>query len=116
MTSLYFATVSPGIAPVSPGFAPASPGFGQPISDKAIIGKLVSSKPSVERPGEDVGGGLEAMDQADDNPIPEEWNVYTDESSGKTYYHNHKTGEATWIRPPPPPVRYTTHLHHCSNA
>ncbi len=32
-------------------------------------------------------------------PLPTNWKEHQDKKSGKTYYHNRKTGETTWTRP-----------------
>jgi hypothetical protein len=43
--------------------------------------------------------------------MPEGWNFYTDGETGRTFYHNHQTGEKTWIRPKLPPKVCHTQLH-----
>ena len=93
-------------------FPPASPSFVQPLSEPhATYAMLVNRKPGFEIPGKVVVSGQVAKSHGEDNPMPEGWNFYTDAQTGRTFYHNHKTGEKTWIRPKlPPKVRYT-HLN-----
>ncbi len=59
-------------------------------------GKDVGARASAAGVGSDASQVRQEQGDAAGNPT---WKSYVDKSNGRTYYHNHETGESTWTKP-----------------